>query len=154
MHVLVLTIEWSYYVHGTDTIIVKVKFVLNGTRWMNWHHINCTGVIEKILLSRWDVENTHGCLYLTVKRNCFNEVLPLILHMKTEHLPIMANYIIYVIFGSLSFHWRITNLLLRGDKCDTLMLLILHYAVVLPTSQDINLVQNKRKSQILLSAGW
>jgi len=34
-----------------------------------------------------------------------------------------------------------------------MMLLILHHAVVLPTSQDINLVQNKIKSQILLPAG-
>jgi len=61
----------------------------------------------------------------------------------------MANYIIYI---SLRFHLRITDILLIDDKYDTMTFLILHHHVVLPTSQDTNLVQNKSKSQILLSA--
>jgi virulence-associated protein VapD len=55
--------------------------------------------MEEILLSRWDIENIQGSVYLAVKRICLSEVFPTTLHRRVEQLPVMANYIIYFIYS-------------------------------------------------------
>ena len=105
MHVLVLTIEWSYYVHGTNTVIINtiIEFVPNCLLLKSRQSFRITLYFEQSAIE-WPLcrryVRLHICTYChmqyhTIKHSCSTHSLCQLITLHKVG-PIARSSIIYI----------------------------------------------------------